>query len=470
MDQTQIKSSSITKNAQRIRDVIRYVQRFKNALIVIYLDDEVVNSPLFSSHIRDISLIHEAGIKVIIVPGAHTRIDQILTDSQISWEYTNNTRITKTDAMPFIKMAAFDVSNTVMTALAADHLTAVIGNWVRARGIGIINGKDYGTAGEIEKLEIDSIRTVLANCFIPIFPCIGWSSAGKPYNISSISLSKQIAEHFQAEKLLFVMNGAEITTESFQIPETLGTSPEGKIPALNLDELEIFLDANKKSEKEKIIQLLNIAKSACQSGVSRVHIINGSIDGAIPSEIFSDLGSGTMIYSSNYGGIRPAIREDIPAILSLMRPFIEHGNLLPRTDNQILESISDHIVYELDGGIRACASLHIYDTTQAEIAGVAVDESFAKIGIGVKMINYLIERARKNKLKSVFILTTQAADWFETLGFAPSDISTLPEKRRQIWSPERGSKLYRLQFKKKAAAFLPKEKQPLFTLYQVKII
>jgi len=34
------------EKAQRIRDVIRYVDRFKNAVVVIYLDD--IDSPLFT--------------------------------------------------------------------------------------------------------------------------------------------------------------------------------------------------------------------------------------------------------------------------------------------------------------------------------------------------------------------------------------------------------------------------------------
>ena len=37
------------KKAQQIRDVIRYLQKFKQAIVVIYIDDEIINSSLFSS-------------------------------------------------------------------------------------------------------------------------------------------------------------------------------------------------------------------------------------------------------------------------------------------------------------------------------------------------------------------------------------------------------------------------------------
>ena len=89
--------------------------------------------------------------------------------------------------------------------------------------------------------------------------------------------------------------------------------------------------------------------------------------------------------------------------------------------------------------------MHIYDRTQAEIAAVAVDKTFAHIGIGPKMIAYLIEKAKSINLESVFILTTQTADWFESQGFKADSIENLPEKRRQEWNPKRGSKVFRLK-------------------------
>ena len=438
---------SRNQKAQNIRSVIRYLQKFKNTLIVIYLDDEVINSPLFSSHIRDIALIHQAGLKVIIVPGSKKRIDQVLTDFNISWKYQNNIRITDEQAMPLIKMAAFDISNIIMTSLAENHITATIGNWVKARAIGVVNGTDFSTAGEIEKLNTNAINSVLENQFIPIFPCIGWSSTGKPYNISSISLAEQIAISLKAEKLFFVMMNAQINSSNFKIPKNIGLSDELEIPAMNLEELNLFFTENADSKNEKLLSLLKFASNACKNGVTRSHIINGSLDGAIPCEIFSDLGSGTMIYSNNYGKIRQMTQQDIPAVLSLMQPFVEKQILLPRTYENLLENVSDYIVYEIDGGIRACAALHNYNNKQAEILGVAVDISFSNLGIGPNLIKFLIQKTKSLKISTIFILTTKTSDWFESLGFKPDSLDSIPQERKALWTPERNSKVFRLNLK-----------------------
>ena len=448
-------SQSISSKAEDIRDVLRYIKKFKAASVVIYIDDRLLEHPLFTSHIRDIAMIHEAGIQVVIVPGSRKRIDEVLETNSIPWKMKNGVRLTKEESLPLIKMAAFDVANRIMTTLAGEGKTAVIGNWVRARSMGILDGIDFSAAGDIDKIQTDAVKTILEDRFIPIFPCIGWSLAGKPYNISSVELAAEIAQRLQADKLFFLLPDGNIDEKDFFIPQHISRSPENKIPALNISEAQDLVDRNTHQEnisstqdeiiskKEKILQLIRLGIRACTNGVSRVHILDGLIDGTIPCEIFSNLGCGTMIYESDYGQIREMTIEDIPAILNLIRPFVEEGILLPRTEQSLASTFTDYIVYELDDGIKGCAALHFYNDFQAEIAAVAVDSVCSHLGIGPKMMEYLLNKAQSQQAKSVFILTTRTADWFEMQGFIPDDISTLPTKRKEKWSPSRGSKLFR---------------------------
>lgn len=431
-------------NADNIRNVIRYLQKFKNATVVIYLDDKTISSELFSSHIRDIALLHEAGIKVVIIPGARSRIDQLLTADKIEWSYKDGCRVTDTDAMPVIKMAAFDVSNIVMTSLAANGINAIIGNWVRSRAKGIIEGFDFGTAGEIDRLNADALRKVLDDGFIPIFPCIGWNMSGRPYNISTITLAQEVAISLKADKLFYVMAGKTVNKDEWNLPESFALSQNGDLPAMNLEEVDEFLNLNRDGDSD-VLSVMKMGQEACRRGVTRVHIVDGNLDGVLPCEIFSDLGSGTMIYTSNYGKIRAMLQTDIPAVLGIMRPFVEKGNLLERSESQLAADLGDFVVYEIDGGVHACAALHFYDDGQAEIAALAVDENFGHMGIGLKLVEHLTDYARRRCAKSIFIMTTRAADWFESLQFREDSIDSIPAERRAIWNKKRNSKVYRLK-------------------------
>ncbi|MBP5447046.1 MAG: amino-acid N-acetyltransferase [Treponema sp.] len=458
---------NLSESAKQIRDVINYIKIFKDALAVIHIDDQIIDSPLLPSLIHDIALIHQAGLKVIVAPGARKQISEILDGAKIEWKIQNGSRVAPESAMPLIKTAAFDVANTIMNHLAGENRTAVIGNWVKARAKGVLDGTDYGTAGEIDKLKIDVIKQTLDDGFIPIFPCIGWNDLGKPYNISSAELAQQIACGLKAQKLFYILPDPKISKQEFSLPDTVHLSDDGNIPAMNLAEAEEILRMNgvdcggtaaspksaapKNEHRAQILSLLSLAKDACKKGVARVHILNGKVDGILPCEIFSGIGSGTMVYNNGYGDLRAMQSQDIPSVLSLMNPFVQKGILLERTAKQLKADLASYIVYNVDEGIHACAALKVYqesgassEATQAEICAVAVDPAYGNMGVGPKLINYLLDKARAKGVKSVFVMTTQTADFFEKLGFAPDSIDSIPPERKKLWNPERGSKVYRI--------------------------
>jgi amino-acid N-acetyltransferase len=431
---------------ERIRDVIRYIKKFRGSTIVIRVDDDVADSSLFAGHMHDLALLQETGIRIVIVPGAANHISKVLDAYGVEWRMEGGVRVTNEEGINFIKMAAFDISNRIMTRLAAERITAVIGNWVRARGRGVIDGVDYGSAGVVDKIQLESLTAALDDGFIPILPCVGWTSTGKPYNISSTELAVATAVALKAEKLFFMGIGATISLDTYRMPENAALSPEGRLAAISVEDIATFIELNKDVTNPvcptyELADLLAQGRDACMRGVTRAHILDADIDGVIPAEIFSDLGSGTMIYRSDYGTFRAMTRDDIPAILSLMNPFVEKGILLPRTSEELEQQASDYTVYEIDGGIRACAALHGYPENMGEIAGIAVDEAYAHMGIGPKIMEILINRGRDAGFDSVFVLTTQTADWFERFGFKTCEIDLLPSKRKEKWTKKRGSRM-----------------------------
>jgi amino-acid N-acetyltransferase len=337
-------------------------------------------------------------------------------------------------------MAAFDVSNRVMTMLSANGITAVIGNWVRARGVGVVDGVDFQSAGVVESVRVDTVRKALDDGIVPIFPCIGWSAVGKPYNISSNELAVVVATSLGAEKLFFVTSREGYAAGSFTVPDTVPVAPGGRLANFSLADLDEFFAANPGREAD--LELLHRARRACAAGVERVHILDGRTEGVILKEIFSNLGSGTMVYSNRYGGIRPMTLNDVSDVLRIMQPFVERGVLLRRTEAQLEETVADFIVFEVDDSVHACAALHGFPGGMGEIAGITVEEQFLHLGVGPKLVGYLCERARRGGMKAVFALTTQAADWFQKLGFEEADPSALPEKKRLSYSLQRKSRIF----------------------------
>ncbi len=424
---------------QTTREVFHYLHQFKGKCFVIKIDCDIIDNPQFPLLIRDVVKLREAGIRIVLVPGAKERIDQVLSDYSIKSEWIDTMRITGAEVIPFVEMAAFDVANRIMTSLSAYECPAVIGNWVRARGIGVVDGTDYQSTGYAERILTKELLKILEDGFIPILPCVGWSSIGKPYNLLSDDLAVVAASKLGADKLFFITARPPIMAQDYKLPVGTVVSVTGRISNFSLQDVNQFFKDN---QFKPDLVLLDKARRACEAGVSRVHILDGLSDGVLLREVFSNLGSGTMVYSNQYSGIRSMRYDEVGDVLRVMKPFVDRNILLPRTEAMIEESLNDFIVFEVDGAVHASCALHVYPEGFGEIAAVAVDSAYSHLGVGPKMIEFLCERAKKMGLKELFVLTTRTADWFMGMGFEEGVVSDLPEKKRTAYNYSRNSRIF----------------------------
>ncbi len=434
-----MESNAERKDIEVIREVFAYINRFKGKTFVIKIDNDIIDYEYFPVLLKDISILHQSGIRIIIVPGARNRIDEVLTQYNIKSSFHNGIRITDSNMISFVKMAAFDVSNKVMTGLSGNNVNALVGNWVRAKTLGIVDGIDLMNSGVVEKIQKEPLVKVMENAFIPIFPCIGWNSSGKSYNISSDELAVSISVLIGAEKLFFITSDSVLRSDTYKFPENSSIVHEGRISRMNIDTVDEFLELNtdKKAELEKVER----AMDAARRGVRRVHILNGKSKGVLLEEIFSNLGVGTMIHGNEFERIRKMVPSDIPGVLRIMEPFVKDGTLLIRDKQTLLDQIDNFVIYETDGVIHGCAALTLYPDSIGEISAVAVDQKYIKLGIGSKLLNYLIKRALENKLLRIFLLTARTSDWFENIGFIQGACSDLPKEKQENYNYDRNSNI-----------------------------
>ena len=434
-------AESGSEQIDRIREFFAYLERFKGSLFVIKIDFSIIDHPVFSSLAKDIAKLHRVGIRVVIVAGARQRIDEILRVYGIPSRSVGQIRISSGPAMPFIKMAAFDAATKIMTSLSANSVSAVIGNWVRAKSMGVLGGVDYQYTGIVDKVKVDLVERALLEGFVPIFPCIGWNALGEPYNLSSDELAGALGRTLKADKVFFVIDSGSIETSGYRLPSSIATERGGRISGLRLDQAGLLLDLNREHEDVRWFGALRCAYDACKGGVRRVHIVDGRTDGVLLKEVFTSLGSGTMIYANEYESIRPMKSEDIPDVLRIMEPFMRNGVLINRDKGTLESCYEEFVVYEVDGNLHGCGSLHRYDGRIGEIAAIAVDEHQSDLGIGYRIVSYLMERARAEGLLRLFLLTTRTSDWFKQLGFRAGSVEDLPKEKRERYDTRRNSRI-----------------------------
>ncbi|GHT49728.1 amino-acid acetyltransferase [Spirochaetia bacterium] len=461
--------STVEPNLQRmdiIREAFLYQGRFNKTTMVFKIDFDVTEDKSFSYLMKDIATIAKTGVRVVIACGCTQYIDSVLLDHNIVSQYCLNDRITSKEALPYVEMAAFHVATRFITALSASRVDAVIGNFVRARGRGIVNGIDMQHTGSVEKIFSTSLAKTVELGMIPVLPCIGWSPIGRPYNVPSNEIAVAAATALNAIKLFIVNRGTPLKTANLEVPSEIEQTKDGRIIRLTLHEAQDLFKLNHGSSGSsqcsensitgtnsstpfstplnKTLDILDLAIAASDAGVERVHIIDGCEEGSILRELYSNLGAGTMLYCDDYESIRSIKNSDIPDILHIMEPLIEQDILIRRSADDVQNKKDDYVVFVIDSFIHACAALHNWGELQGEIAAIAVEKAYSDMGLGRRLVHYLIDKARKNGLKRVFVLTTKTHDWFELLGFQESPVSSLPTRKREIYNHKRKSKIYAL--------------------------
>ena len=188
--------------------------------------------------------------------------------------------------------------------------------------------------------------------------------------------------------------------------------------------------------------LLRQAILAIQAQVKRVHFIDQQVDGGLLLELFTRDGYGIMVTNLFYEGSRAASIDDIGGILSLIEPLQANGILVVRSLEQLELEIAYFQVIEKDGMIIACiACIPDAETQSAEIACLAVHESYQRAGLASQLLETVENQAHKSGISKFYTLTTRTSHWFIEHGFNETKDFALPEAKRENYIPERGSKI-----------------------------
>ena len=104
--------------------------------------------------------------------------------------------------------------------------------------------------------------------------------------------------------------------------------------------------------------------------------------------------------------------------------------MLARPLSEIYENIHDFFVVREGERVIACAALRINWSDLAEIKSVAVAEDCQRQGIGNRLIKACLKESKALGISTIYCLTYKP-EFFDTLGFAQVEKTTLPHK---VWN------------------------------------
>ena len=128
--------------------------------------------------------------------------------------------------------------------------------------------------------------------------------------------------------------------------------------------------------------------------------------------------------------IRQATEADIDGILKIVNHYAAQNLMLPRTFEQIRRVLTHFLVAEQAGAVVGCGSLVQLTPHLTELRSLAIAEEQRGTGLGRRLVEALVERARDAGYDQICALTLQDG-FFNNLGFATVDRWALSPK---IWT------------------------------------
>jgi amino-acid N-acetyltransferase len=123
-----------------------------------------------------------------------------------------------------------------------------------------------------------------------------------------------------------------------------------------------------------------------------------------------------------------AVSADAADIQGLIAGFVDEGLMLPRTVEEVEAAIDDFVVVvDSHDRVQACAALHEYCPSLAEVSSVAVAREAQGMGLGTMAVRSVEAMARQRDIDELFALSL-AEPFFESLGYEPVPLETFPEK------------------------------------------
>lgn len=277
-------------NADRARILVHalpYIQQYSGKIVVVkYGGNAMLSEKLKDSVMRDIVLMWQVGIQVVLVHGGGPEITSLLDKMGKETQFVDGLRVTDEETAQVVQMVlAGKISKNLVNLLQvrggkAIGISGVDGHMIQAQP------KDprLGFVGEVTSINTQPILDLLEKGYIPVISTVGCDPQGNLYNINADTAAARIAGELQAESLISMTDISGILRDKDD-PNTL-------IGEITIEKAQQLIESG--IVAGGMIPKVECCINAIQWGVNRVFIIDGRISHGILMETLTDEGIGTM--------------------------------------------------------------------------------------------------------------------------------------------------------------------------------
>ncbi|CAD7771361.1 [LysW]-aminoadipate/[LysW]-glutamate kinase [Candidatus Methanoperedenaceae archaeon GB37] len=282
-------------------EALPYIRRFHGAIMVIKVGGHaIVDESIMDQIVQDVVLLHFIGVRPVIVHGGGPEITEKMRLMGKKSEFFAGLRITDDETLEIARMVLVGNVSSKIVSLINQHggrglgLYGGDGGLILARKVepmtvsveGEEHRVDLGWVGETERIDPEILLLTTGHGYIPVVSPIAVDGRGNHLNVNADDVAGEIASALGARKLIMLTD----------VPGVLRDPQDGKTRISQIATSEIEALIRDEIVTGGMIPKIRAASLAIESGVSEVHLIDGSRSHSLLLELFTDEGIGTMIY------------------------------------------------------------------------------------------------------------------------------------------------------------------------------
>ena len=272
------------KSAPPISNINKYVEKYKNEIIVIkYGGNVLIDREVFNNFIEDIGILHKLGLSIIVVHGGGPRIKRELDKSNIVSKFIKGLRVTDKTIINIVENVLIDFNKDIVNSLKIKGSRA---SSIHTKEKNVISvkpeDKELGFVGIPNEISTDILKDLIGEKEIPVVAPIGIGKNNQSYNINGDTAAGAIAKSLKSRRLLLMTNVEGVLDNNKKLISEISSE---KVVELIKNE----------TISGGMIPKINTCLDAVKNGVRGVVIMDGRKPHSILNEIFSDTGAGTLI-------------------------------------------------------------------------------------------------------------------------------------------------------------------------------
>ena len=263
-----------------------FISNYENQYVVIkYGGFSLSKKKLVTSFAKNISLLNQLGVKVIIVHGGGPQIEKELKKRKIIDKEYQGLRITTKEILKIVK----NILGNQLNKMIVREINKFQGNAISFNGLNkkllkskiLMKGK-IGFVGNPIKLDKKSLLSAISQKKVPIVSPIGFDEKGNKYNINADVAAGFIAETLKVKRLLL-------------LTDVEGVLDNNKKLIIELNKKKAFEYIKNGIIKGGMIPKVKTCFKTLNKGVKGVALVDGRKENAILMELLTEKGAGTLI-------------------------------------------------------------------------------------------------------------------------------------------------------------------------------